>query len=188
MSESEKGNSALYLWKFGVKHVLMFSRSQIRMGKNDRVGTDELYMDRWLCEIGPGRRSIRLHIIYREDTDNCLHDHPWPFLALVLWGGYLEEIPSLYGSRFGAAHRRQAQEAAGFPIRRIVEVRPFRLHWRPAGYKHRIIKLLRRFSVTLAFAGPIKNHWGFFTNHGKEQWEDFVTKDHATRVPWCSTK
>jgi hypothetical protein len=33
--------------------------------------------------------SIKLHNILQSD-DACLHDHPWPFISIILRGGYYE--------------------------------------------------------------------------------------------------
>ena len=31
--------------------------------------------------------SIKVHHILRSDEDRCEHDHPWPFVSLILTGG-----------------------------------------------------------------------------------------------------
>lgn len=193
MSESTKGNSAKYLWKFGVKNLFQVTRSDIKMGETDRVGDGVLYMQRLLFEFGKRRRSIRFHVIHAADPDNCLHDHPWFFYAFVIWGGYVEEVPRSYSELYHNdpdvdwQAMDQLNATKGFPYRHEVVVKPFRIHYRPLNYKHRIVRLLRKFSITVAYAGPLSQHWGFHTNHGKENWEDFVPKDQETRVGWCST-
>lgn len=180
MSESEKGNSAHYLWSFGIKHLLRVTRSDIRMGGDDRVGDGELYMQRLLIEFGRRRRSLRLHIIHRGDADNCLHDHPWFFKSVILWGGYDEEIP--------APDSTPEEAARGFPRRVINVVKAFRIRNMPLDYKHRIVRLHRRFSVTVAYAGPLTQQWGFHTAGGKVPWEDFVNEGQAQRVFWCDIR
>jgi hypothetical protein len=180
VSESEKGNSAHYLWSFGVKGLLRVTRSDIRMGLEDRVGDEDLYMQRLLIEIGPRRRSIRLHVIHREDTDNCLHDHPWAFWSVILWGGYREEVP--------APDSTPEEAARGYPRRVIQTARPFRFRFLPLDYKHRITELLRGRSITVAYAGPLEQHWGFHTAEGKLPWEDFVTEGRRQRVFWCDIR
>lgn len=179
MSESNKGNSAKYLWRFRLGTLIWITRSVISIGKNDRVGDKQVYMHRLLIELGKRRRSIRLHVILAPDPDNCLHDHPWFFWALVLWGGYEEEVP--------APDATDLEAQRGYPRRIINKVKPFRLHFRPVQYKHRIVKLMQRFSVTLAYAGPLEQHWGFHTNEGKRNWEDFVHEEQEVRIGWCET-
>ncbi len=34
---------------------------------------------------------ILLHHILRSDEDPDLHDHPWSFVSIILWKGYVEE-------------------------------------------------------------------------------------------------
>src|SRR6266478_4256458 len=37
-----------------------------------------------------GRGRIYLHHIMRSDYDRAMHDHPWSFKSILLWGGYRE--------------------------------------------------------------------------------------------------
>jgi hypothetical protein len=184
MSESTQGNSAKYHWKFQLVrqagNIISLNHSTIAFGENDRVGDANLYMQRWLLEYGVRRASKRLHIIYKEDTDKCLHDHPWAFTTLCVYGGYVEEIP--------APDSTQAEALAGYPRRIEVEVRPWTIQHRPLDYKHRIVRLFKKKSITLLSAGPLTQHWGFHTNHGKEPWEEFVNKPRDVRVPWCDVR
>jgi hypothetical protein len=34
--------------------------------------------------------AIRVHEIKRGDSDRALHNHPWPYITLILKGGYIE--------------------------------------------------------------------------------------------------
>ena len=34
--------------------------------------------------------NLYLHVFHRSDEDRELHDHPWGFVSLILWGGYYE--------------------------------------------------------------------------------------------------
>jgi hypothetical protein len=147
------------------------------MGSADRIGSDNLYMQRWLIELGPRRRSFRLHIIHAPDSDNCLHDHPWSFKSIIVKGGYDEEVPAPDSTL------REAQQ--GYPRRVVNVVRPFRFRSMPLNYKHRIVRLHKKISITIAYAGPLSQDWGFWTRHGKIFWWEFVEKDHPTRVLWC---
>lgn len=45
------------------------------------------YLRRWYLIERP-RVQVMLHHICQPDADRWLHDHPWPFLAVVLSGGY----------------------------------------------------------------------------------------------------
>lgn len=90
--------------------------------------------------------NVYLHEILRSDEDLCLHDHPWSFLSLILWGGYREQMPA------GTFWRR-----------------PGTLLVRPARAAHRIE--VDRPAWSLVLVGPRRRAWGCFTPHG---WRRFV--------------
>src|SRR5262245_38321463 len=100
-------------------------------GRQDitREWEEELpYLSRWYLS---GRRNqqaragVYLHRIQRSDYDE-MHDHPWPFVSLILAGGYFEETPGP-----GWA------DGTGPRVRRWYG--PGRLLVRPANWIHRII-------------------------------------------------
>lgn len=86
-----------------------------------------VYLRRWALRL-PFGRKIMLHHILRADDDRCQHDHPWGFVTLVLWGGYVELV--------GEDQRMQ-------------RMRPGRIGRRPAEFRHRIIFLPRGHAWTL---------------------------------------
>lgn len=53
--------------------------------------TGEVYLRRWYVVATPWF-SVLLHKICTPDKDRDLHDHPWSFWSLVLWGGYEEVL------------------------------------------------------------------------------------------------
>src|SRR5208282_805597 len=55
----------------------------------------EGYMERWwIRRPKEGRKwTCRLHHILRSDEDRHLHDHPWPYVTIILKGGYWEVTP-----------------------------------------------------------------------------------------------
>ena len=55
-------------------------------------GSDDPYMLRWY--IPPRNRwlNVYLHKFLRSDEDRANHDHPWPWLSLILKGAYLEHV------------------------------------------------------------------------------------------------
>ena len=98
---------------------------------------------------------LMLHRFHRPDPA-CLHDHPWPFWSLVLWGGYWE----LY------------ERADG--IRGIAWRRPGSVAYRPATWKHRITTLHpRRATWTLILTGRKVRGWGFWTPAGWVPWRKY---------------
>ena len=61
-------------------------RSEVITRADGRV-----YLRRW--RLWRGRFfSVCLHRFMAPDESECAHDHPWPFVSLVLWGGYVEEV------------------------------------------------------------------------------------------------
>ena len=49
--------------------------------------------------------SIRLHHILRSDEGRVFHDHPWPFITILLKGSYTEIKPLFKsGMYFGESH------------------------------------------------------------------------------------
>lgn len=64
--------------------------------------------------------AVKLHRILISDED-CMHDHPWSFISIVLSGGYIEHTPKgarLYGAgsilyrKAPAIHRLQIYQPA----------------------------------------------------------------------------
>jgi hypothetical protein len=62
----------------------------IRLAKKQIIRSDDgqPYLIRWA--INTPLLGIKLHHILRSDEDRDLHDHPWSFLSVILWGGYWE--------------------------------------------------------------------------------------------------
>jgi hypothetical protein len=83
---------------------------------------------------------IHLHHILRSDQDG-LHDHPWNFVSVVLFNGYLEETPrGKKRIRAGSVVRHRSTDA------------------------HRLT--LEKPAWTLVFCLGRKRTWGFFTEAG----------------------
>ena len=61
-------------------------------GKIIGRGNDDLpLMKRWILFRVPWL-GIYIHKFYRSDYEMALHDHPWPFVTIILKNGYLEEF------------------------------------------------------------------------------------------------
>jgi hypothetical protein len=90
--------------------------------------------------------QIVLHVFQRPDQDRHLHDHPFHFLSLCLWGGYIEEVTADPG--------RPDQP-------RMRPHRPGRLRFIHARLTHRVVYLMKRTSVTLVWRSPQVRNWGF---------------------------
>ncbi len=101
--------------------------------------------------------SIKLHLIYRPDQQRDLHDHPWSFLSLVLWGSYVEDVPT---EPCCGPCRCDDCDADREP-RRVRWV-----NWKRAEDRHAITWVSSRPIVTLVFCGAIRRSWGFWTKKG----------------------
>lgn len=102
-----------------------------------------LLKTRWL--------SIYLHHILRSDEDRELHDHPWSFWSIILWGGYWEHRPN-----------------------GIVRYEPGAMLWRPRPWPHRLE--VNRPAWTLVIIGARRREWGFHTPQGWMPWFSFLKK------------
>ena len=93
--------------------------------------------------------QICLHIFKRSDV-RVLHDHPWSFVSLILWRGYVEETLS---------NRKRYW--------------PGSLLFRDAKHVHRVELIKERSAVTLVWMGKRERQWGFHTIKGWIPWHKF---------------
>lgn len=101
--------------------------------------------------------SVYLHHIVKEDVDTDLHDHPWSFFSILLWGSYWELFPS--------EERTKHRHVRWFNFKRAEDA-------------HTITWLsTRRTGVwTLVFLGPKRRSWGFYTSKGWIPWRQYVAE------------
>ncbi len=139
------------------------------------------YMNRWwLFRIGEGKLggagdphpwlAARIHEILRSDNERDLHDHPWPYLTIILKGGYTEYVP--YG---------QGEIGTWYGAGSVL----LRMPW----HKHRLELPAGATATTLFITGPKFQTWGFHTEQGKvdytayDQWKDGAKLVHFDREP-----
>lgn len=132
-----------------------------------------VYLNRW--GIATDRTGgVLLHKMDGPDPGIDLHDHPWWFVSIVLWGGYWEYRAEI---REAPALARIAEEYAsaqrGTPVRRRwLSVQTMRLD-----ECHTIFRLRRRTSWTLVIKGPRRRNWGFYLPTGympEKQYDETV--------------
>lgn len=106
--------------------------------------------------------GIYLHNMKRSDHDRALHDHPWPFVSIVLRGGYREcHDQSVSGEQEWLYHPpgsvlvRAAQWRHRFVLNRNEENTAFVQAW------------------TLVIVGRRSRRWGFFTGGGWCWWRKY---------------
>lgn len=106
-------------------------------------------------------RATFLHRFHRSDLD-VMHDHPWSFTSLILFGGYWEISPAR-GWAFGSG-----------PTRRIW-CNPGRLLRRPAEWIHRVELPAGRDCWTIVWHGERVRSWGFWCpTFGWRYWRDHL--------------
>ncbi len=104
-------------------------------------------------------RAIMLHHILKSDEDCDLHDHPWNFTSVILWGSYEEVLP-LVGSTDGT------QEVVHHHWLSVIR--------HAAADSHRLI--LERPAWTLVLRGEKKRRWGFHTKDGWVHWQKYCAE------------
>lgn len=137
--------------------------------------------------------KVRLHHILLSDYD-CVHDHPWDFVSLILKGGYWEKQPYDQWLKNGGDNGRINLVNAGKPnMPSIVRhwYRPGSLLARPAEFQH-AIELAMKFNAegekvlyipisawSLVIMFKRRREWGFWTRFG------FIKHDHYSSDIKC---
>ncbi len=131
-------------------------------------GETVVYLRRWyLIRVPKLGYSIRLHHIQYPDTDRWPHDHPWPFLSLILWGGYQERW-----DKAGHPHPRFKKRVRRFNFHTRTDLHLIDTFDRGPGPKGG--------AWTLMFTGREKKKpgfdkgWGFCTPDGWVPWNRYA--------------
>lgn len=111
------------------------------------------YAHRWVIDLGV--LAVRLHLWHRSDDTRAMHDHPYWFVTLCLWGGYVDASPSGRD-----------------------RLRPGSVRLRPAEHRH-TVEVDPGGAVTLLVTGYPSRRWGFWVD-GRRVWRDkyFATLGH----------
>lgn len=128
------------------------------------------YMERfWLFRIGRrgGGESgpypligARVHHILRSDDGRDFHDHPWPYLTIILRGGYWEVRPVL------------VDNVVSYCVRTWHG--PGSVLLRRANSWHRLELPEGQTAWTLFCTGPKVQHWGFLVGRRKVGWREYL--------------
>jgi len=138
-----------------------------------------------------------VHKILRSDDDRDLHDHPWPFWTLILWGRYTEHVPilpvrfadckmitksrkfgpgSLIRHRASDCHRLDLEPSEGLLAAQAKQDNhSVFVHVYSGGVMFKPV-------WTLFFAGIRRRDWGFHTPNGWVQWEEYVNSRKGVDV------
>jgi len=120
--------------------------------KREIVNCDhDLYLIRWFV-IRTERFAVFIHKFVRSDEDRALHDHPWDFIVVPVWRGYIEH-----------------SELLSYPMhRRVYPVLGSRA--RAATYRHRVELIDGKPSWSLFFRFKRIREWGFWLPEGFIKW------------------
>lgn len=135
------------------------------------------YLHRWYI-IRTECVSLFLHKFVRSDEDRALHDHPWDFLVIPIWRGYIEHSDRVLPEREAdwpegwkrnpdhPSNRRQVR-------RRVLPLLGTR--FRRGEYRHRVELLKDRLgedqpSWSLFFKFRSRRTWGFWPKEGFVAW------------------
>ncbi|MDZ7732224.1 MAG: hypothetical protein U5R31_03150 [Acidimicrobiia bacterium] len=128
------------------------------------------YLRRWGLELPRGLAGIYLHRIDSPDPGNDLHDHPWPFVSIVLRGSYTEVVADartlwhrhVPSNSWVRHHVAPTVRALGLTrAHRIVGAEPG--------------------TWTLVLRGRRSREWGFYTPRGWVPWWRHDTADRPLR-------
>ena len=140
-------------------HKIMNKIGRYRLIPDRRTGAD--YMHRYYLFLKDRKTfpfNVMLHKIVRSD-DPFMHDHPWPFVTVVLKGGYWEHSFDKNGNEVknwkgpGSVIKRSAKE----------------YHWLELDNEQP--------AITLFFVGSQQRDWGFLDNDEWIHHEDFLDNE-----------
>lgn len=124
----------------------------VRVGEKQVIGgVENPLLIRWvLIRFKPW--GIYLHKLCRSDYDRALHDHPWPFVSIVIKGGYWEVHDQTMNRRETRFWRGRGE-----------------VMLRPAEWRHRVV-LGGRPAWTVVVVGRRFRRWGFYLPEGWCWW------------------
>lgn len=105
----------------------------------------DLYLRRWYLFRGK-TFSVFIHKFERSDEDRALHDHPWAFLVIPIWRGYIEHYDPLWSDNWGLTKLEcSTRRHRVYPI--------IGTRYRPATFQHRVELLKAWKNVSWLSAG-----------------------------------
>ncbi|AAQ63335.1 cysteine dioxygenase [Burkholderia phage BcepNazgul] len=122
---------------------------------------------RWLVKYSRWTlgRCARIHHILRSDSDRDFHDHPWPYVTIILDGGYTEVTPVYTKANLYKGEHRQYYGPGSILVR-------------SAKHLHRLELEPGTTATTLFIAGRWEQEWGFITNPNfKMYWKDYLARE-----------
>ena len=127
--------------------------------------------------------GVLVHRIDGPDPGVDLHDHPWPFLSVVLRGGYTEEAVGIREAVRNADGEVRYDATSGHvevsfhEPGHLAEVRTWRrwsVHRMGLDVAHRITAV-EPDTITLVVRLPRRRTWGFYLPSGWVPWDQYPT-------------
>lgn len=141
----------------GLFHKLMNKLGRYRLIPDRASGQD--YMHRYYLFLKDRKKfpfNITLHKIVRSD-DPIFHDHPWPYMTIILKGGYWEHTPVFddTGSKIAEIETWRGPGS-------IISRKAHEFHW---------LELDPNVgpATTIFIMGPQQREWGFLINNNQGQ-------------------
>jgi hypothetical protein len=103
--------------------------------------------------------AVRVHHILRSDEGRDPHDHPWPYLTVILRGGYWERRYDDLGGHISTKWHG-----------------PGSVLYRPANSWHRLDLLEGQTTWTLFCTGRYAQSWGFNVDGRKVPYKQYLGK------------
>jgi len=129
-----------------------------------RRGNNEAYLVRysflWLsCKWW----AVKVHHILLSD-DACPHSHPWAFISIMLWGGYLEHrLTKEPNYNLSEPPFKEIKTQHSYSFGSIL--------WRPKNTIHRLELVKPCWTLVVTFRKV--QDWGFYTPKGFVQHEQY---------------
>lgn len=147
----------------------------------------EPYLLRWYV-LRTKRFSLFIHKFVRSDEDRALHDHPWAFLVIPIWRGYVEHsdreqtlrervlrMNEWVETKEGMDSLRKRRDFRPAVVRRVWPL--ISAKYRPAQYRHRVELINGKPSWSIFFHFTKTREWGFYPAEGFVQWNKWWQKN-----------
>lgn len=104
--------------------------------------------------------SVKIHKALMSDPAE-LHDHPWSYVSIILWGGYWETTPTSCGTV------EHGNRQIGVTCYKKKWYRPGSVLIRKGDKPHKLVIPKGKFSISLIFVGRRYREWGYLDHNSK---------------------
>lgn len=136
--------------------MIVYLFRKLFLAKEIKSKAGVLHFQRWRIVYTPWF-AVYIHRIFKSDSDLFMHDHPWDYFSMVLFGSYNEITPDTMRPGQG----KNVILLPGFCSRRKAEA------------FHKIGSLNTKSVTTLFVTGRRRRDWGFMVGDRWIQHEQF---------------